>query len=419
MVRTGSGFFLGLRAATTAPPGVRPNEPRSGRDGPALPASKGKDDKSAGKDQRCLLLDLLDRDSLDCVLMAAQHGSSSHLLARLGQTCTAFRKLSERVRCDVVLQRLSDGWDPEKPAESLPLPSALCEGGSFLDALTEPSRGQKRVMCYVTRKRGVRASFGFHLQLPPGMGDLQCFSARRHVLGRARGLCYTISLHRTVVAEVWYDADGNFSLVERRGGAAAGAAPPSKASPSKASPKALPSQFVAAKEGDDDGGDDHSGGDPTGGCWPIKAQPLLRPKVLPAAGGKAAVRESDSLAMQVLIRRSRIRPRSVRVKIPAQGQSPHASEFVNLEPRWDDVLKHYVLKYHGRATRASVKNVQLQPADRAVANGTRHPSFDGVAFLVGKVGDDRFNVDFMSPFSFLHAFALSLIIVDSAYFGCI
>ena len=134
-----------------------------------------------------------------------------------------------------ILQRLSDGWDPEKPAESLPLPSALCEGGSFLDALTEPSRGQKRVMCYVTRKRGVRASFGFHLQLPPGMGDLQCFSARRHVLGRARGLCYTISLHRTVVAEVWYDADGNFSLVERRGGAAAGAAPPSKASPSKAS----------------------------------------------------------------------------------------------------------------------------------------------------------------------------------------
>jgi hypothetical protein len=350
---------------------------------------------------RCLLLEMLDQDALDCVLLAVQRESESVqvLLARLGQTCKAFRRLSEKVRTDVVLQRLSTRWDPAAPCP--PVPSGLPQARRFLDALTERSRGQKRVLCYVTRQRGMRAIFQFHVQLETGPNDLQCFTARRHVLGRARGLCYTILLQQKPVAEVWYNStDGTFYLYE-------------------------PGMHA------DEAGPDHS--DDSGGlsCWPGQG------RVWPISSPKRKVQPS----LKVSIRRSRIRPRSVRVIIPptspaknsikqwamhtpgepvgcGDGSAEEGTEFVNLEPRWDDVLKHYVLKYHGRATRASVKNVQLQPASGAYTSG-RSPSFDNVGFLVGKVADDKFNVDFKAPFSFLHAFALSLIIIDSSFFGVV
>lgn len=343
----------------------------------------------------CLLLDLLDQDALDCVLLAVQRESLQLLLARLGQTCKALRRLSEKVRSDVVLQRLSTRWDPASPRA--PMPSALPAARRFLDALTERSRGNKRVLCYVTRVRGVRAQFGFHLQLDDGARDLHCFSARRHVLGRARGLCHTITLHQKTIAEVWYDAStSEFLLYEH-----------------------CPAEACEDASEDDIG------------CWPLQS------KVWPGGGRPGGGRKglTSQPAMRVSIRRSRIRPRSVRVHIPPQaGGSPKGgeggeggkagglgaggSEFINLEPRWDDSLKHYVLKYYSRATRASVKNVQLKPAESVVAHRQTLP-WDDVAFLVGKVADDRFNVDFKAPFSFLHAFALALTIVDSAYFGVI
>jgi hypothetical protein len=350
---------------------------------------------------RCLLLEMLDQDALDCVLLAVQRESVQVLVARLGQTCKAFRRLSEKVRSDVVLQRLSTRWDPAAPCPTVP--SGLPQTRRFLDALTERSRGQKRVLCYVTRQRGMRALFQFHVQLETSANDLLCFTARRHVLGRARGLCYTILLQQKAVAEVWYNStDGTFYLYE----------PGLHADDSAASPESSEDSGALT-------------------CWPSQG------RVWPMASPKRKVQPS----LKVSIRRSRIRPRSVRVIIPpsalpknsasrwakhtpgepmAAGESSadEGIEFVNLEPRWDDVLKHYVLKYHGRATRASVKNVQLQPAKGAYAAG-RTPAFDHVGFLVGKVADDKFNVDFKAPFSFLHAFALSLIIIDSSFFGVV
>eukprot|EP00962_Isochrysis_galbana_P058852 scaffold32195_cov122-Isochrysis_galbana.AAC.6 len=354
---------------------------------------------AANGSPRCLLLEMLDQDALDCVLLAVQRESVQVLLARLGQTCKAFRRLSEKVRSDVVLQRLSTRWDPAAPCP--PVPSGLPQARRFLDALTERSRGQKRVLCYVTRQRGMRAVFEFHVQLATGPNDLQCFTARRHMLGRARGLCYTILLQQKPVAEVWYNSiDGTFYLYE---------------------PGLHPDE--AGPERSDDSG--------ALSCWPSQG------RVWPMGSPKRKVQPS----LKVSIRRSRIRPRSVRVVIPPTTTAKNSSikwakhcagepigggdageeegtEFVNLEPRWDDVLKHYVLKYHGRATRASVKNVQLQPALGAYTAGSS-PSFDNVGFLVGKVADDKFNVDFKAPFSFLHAFALSLIIIDSSFFGVV
>mmetsp|Transcript_1210 Transcript_1210/g.3975 ORF Transcript_1210/g.3975 Transcript_1210/m.3975 type:complete len:411 (+) Transcript_1210:120-1352(+) len=365
-----------------------------------FPEPRPEDDPSS----RCLLLEMLDQDALDCVLLAVEQESMQVLLARLAQTCKAFRRLSEKVRSDVVLQRLSTRWDPATP--NVPTPTGLPSARRFLDALTERSRGQKRVLCYVTRQRGLRAAFNFHVQLESGPNDLPCFTARRHMLGRARGLCYSILLHKKIVAEVWYNSyDGNFYLYE------------------------------PGMHGDEaPSGDDSS----AISCWPGQS------RVWPMGSPKKKVQPS----LKVSIRRSRIRPRSVHVVIPPSAPIKPASkwpilpvlsalgdkieqakpaesacgaegdgfEFVNLEPRWDEALKHYVLKYYGRATRASVKNVQLQPAPGAYSHPT---NFDDVAFLVGKVADDKFNVDFKSPFSFLHAFALSLIIIDSSFFNVV
>jgi len=117
-----------------------------------------------------LLLDLLTQDALDSVLVAVQQNPEQEvqvLLARLAQTCKAFQRLSEKVRSDVVLRRLSTHWDPAAPRMPKTV-AALPTARRFLDALTERSRGQKRVLCYVLRNPGLRATFSFHVQLAAG-----------------------------------------------------------------------------------------------------------------------------------------------------------------------------------------------------------------------------------------------------------
>lgn len=57
----------------------------------------------------------------------------------------------------------------------------------------------------------------------------------------------------------------------------------------------------------------------------------------------------------------------------------------------------YSLNFHGRATVASVKNCQL------VVDGCKD-----VVFQLGKIGADKFNLDFAAPFTPLVAFALAV-----------
>ena len=77
----------------------------------------------------------------------------------------------------------------------------------------------------------------------------------------------------------------------------------------------------------------------------------------------------------------------------------------NREPKWNAATNMYQLDFQGRATMASCKNIQLHPKDSAETD---------VCFLMGKVDDNKFNVDFKYPFSAAQAFAFAMIVFDNS-----
>eukprot|EP00210_Caulerpa_lentillifera_P001738 g1668.t1 len=76
---------------------------------------------------------------------------------------------------------------------------------------------------------------------------------------------------------------------------------------------------------------------------------------------------------------------------------------VNKSPKWNDQLNAYCLNFKGRVTEASVKNFQLVTENDP----------DRVVLQFGKVGKDRFNMDFGWPVTAFQAFAICLTSFDN------
>ena len=72
-------------------------------------------------------------------------------------------------------------------------------------------------------------------------------------------------------------------------------------------------------------------------------------------------------------------------------------------PEWNEELKTYTLEYNNRATLASVKNIQLVPEEHE----------EELLFQMGKVSDERFNLDWRAPLSAVQAFGIALSVFDS------
>lgn len=76
---------------------------------------------------------------------------------------------------------------------------------------------------------------------------------------------------------------------------------------------------------------------------------------------------------------------------------------INKPPKWNDQLGAYTLNFQGRVTCASVKNFQL----------VSQTDLDRVLLQFGKVGKDKFTMDFAYPLTALQAFAICLTSFDS------
>jgi tubby-related protein 1 len=70
----------------------------------------------------------------------------------------------------------------------------------------------------------------------------------------------------------------------------------------------------------------------------------------------------------------------------------------NKPPKWNDEAEAFVLNFHGRVDKPSVKNFQLIDTVNE----------DYVYLQFGRVGDDAFNMDVRWPMSLAQAFAIVL-----------
>lgn len=74
----------------------------------------------------------------------------------------------------------------------------------------------------------------------------------------------------------------------------------------------------------------------------------------------------------------------------------------NKRPKWDERVKGHVLDFGGRVTHSSVKNFQLGSDETG----------DDTLLQFGRVGPNRFSLDFMSPLSHVQALGIVMGAID-------
>lgn len=91
----------------------------------------------------------------------------------------------------------------------------------------------------------------------------------------------------------------------------------------------------------------------------------------------------------------------------------------NKSPRWHEQLECWCLNFCGRVTVASVKNFQLVASTQSPAGlptpeaQPAPPDHDKIILQFGKIGRDRFTMDYRYPLSAFQAFAICLSSFDT------
>lgn len=247
--------------------------------------------------------------------------------------------------------------------------------------LLEPACSPKLVRCYVVRHKsrmGGGHRFDFFMSLSP-TNDMYCFTGKKQSV--AKGCYYSISLDQEE---------------------------------SKRSKKDTTDSFIGKVRSDrksmeytlyDDGAPPET-----------KEKGTLRRELL-YVNFINSLRNRNPGAMEVIVPRVDAEGKAVLVR-PAQEKHDGLAErnknpakvgdlvsLKNREPKWNPASNMYQLDFQGRATMASCKNIQLHAKDG--------PDND-ICFLMGKVDDNKFNIDFKHPMSCLQAFAFALIVFDNS-----
>jgi len=80
------------------------------------------------------------------------------------------------------------------------------------------------------------------------------------------------------------------------------------------------------------------------------------------------------------------------------GELKDITVLVNRPPVWNGAMGAHVLNFHGRVTKASIKNFQLVSSNND----------SGVLLQFGRVGDNEFSMDLKHPLTPLQAFGICL-----------
>jgi len=253
--------------------------------------------------------------------------------------------------------------------------------GDLRRLLTEPAFSKKMVRCFVVRHKSRMGGgrFDFFMSISKE-DDMYCFTAKKHSV--AKGCYYSISLDQD--DQKRSKAGGSESFI------------------GKVRSDRKSQEYTLYDDGANPEGKEKEKG-------PLRRELLFVNFV-------NSLRNRNPGSMQVVVPATDkatgdakpIRPTTPDATLAERAKRRDMSELASLknrEPKWNPVSNMYQLDFHGRATLASCKNIQLH-----VEDGDPHD----VSFLMGKVEENKFNVDFKGPFSCLQAFAFTLAVFDNS-----
>ena len=99
--------------------------------------------------------------------------------------------------------------------------------------------------------------------------------------------------------------------------------------------------------------------------------------------------------------------RALRMREGGESSGELIKRFKSKAPEWNVTTGSYELDFRERAHQASEKNLLIVADNGEEADGA-------TVCLLGKVDDDRFNIDFERPFSAVQAFAFALACFENA-----